>query len=173
MLIWEDAVATPLDLSWSIEYLFDNFVFIFHSIWYICAPLTKTLLTLENGTLNAVLRRKLKRLFYLYNLQQNNIYFRKCETYSNIVLFAKMLCSSIFCGVTPPPNYRPYSSRKGVVKIVQIWHRNVEPGFVQSSNQIISRGRHDSYDLSAHKISNLFYCWWFKTRSFTLTIVRW
>ena len=52
----------------------------------------------------------------------------------------------------PPPNNRPYSSGKLVVKIVQIW-----PGILQSSNQIISRHRHDSNDLSAHKTPNLFY----------------
>ena len=99
-----------------------------------------------------VLRRKVERVFYLYTLQQKNISFKKSETYSNIVLFAKILCWSIFCGVTPLPNNRSYSSGKGFVKIVRIWHRDVQPGIVQSSNQIISRDRHDSNYLSAHKI---------------------
>ena len=39
----------------------------------------KNLLPLEN-ILNAVLRRKLKGLFYFYNLQQKNISFRKSDT---------------------------------------------------------------------------------------------
>ena len=36
---------------------------------------------------------------------------------------------------------------------MQIWHRDVQPGIVQSSDQIISLDRHDSNDLSAHKLS--------------------
>ena len=60
-------------------------------------------------------------------------------------------------GVTPIPNNHPYSSGRGVVKIVQIRHRDVQPGIVQISNQIISRDRHDSNDLSACKIPKMFY----------------
>ena len=67
--------------------------------------------------------------------------------------FVKIHCYSIFWGVTPPPNNHPYSSGKGIVKIVQIW----QPEIVQSSNQIISRNRHDSDDLSVHKIPNFFH----------------
>ena len=40
---------------------------------------------------------------------------------------------------------------------MQIWHRDVQPGIVQSSNQIISRDRHNSNDISAFKITNPFY----------------
>ena len=40
--------------------------------------------------------------------------------------------------------------------IVQIWHRDVRSGVVQSSNQIISRNKRDSKDRFAHKIRNLF-----------------
>ena len=58
----------------------------------------------------------------------------------------------------PPPYYRLYSSWKGVVKIVQICLRDVQPEIMQNSNQIISRDRHDSSDLSAHKIPTFFYC---------------
>ena len=46
-----------------------------------------------------------------------------------------------------PPNNRPYSSGKGVLKIEQIWHRDVEPVIEQNWNQIISRDRHDTNDL--------------------------
>ena len=45
----------------------------------------------------------------------------------------------------------------GFVTIVQILHRDVQPGTVYSSNQIISRDRHGIKDLSPHKIPNLFY----------------
>ena len=55
------------------------------------------------------------------------------------------------------PNNRTYSSGKGVVKIMQILHRDGQPGIVQSSNQIICRDRNNCHDLSAHKVSNLFY----------------
>ena len=57
----------------------------------------------------------------------------------------------------PPPNNQPYSSRKGVVKVVQIWHRDDQPRIIQSSNQTISRDRHASKYLYAHKIQNFFY----------------
>ena len=49
----------------------------------------------------------------------------------------------MFCGMTPPPNNRPYSHGKGVVKFVQIWHLYIHD-------------KHDSNDLSTHKIPNLF-----------------
>ena len=66
--------------------------------------------------------------------------FGKSETYSNIVLFVKKksLLINILWG-NPTPNNRPYSFGKGVVNIVQILHRDVHPGIVQSSNQIISQ----------------------------------
>ena len=41
------------------------------------------------------------------------------------------------------------------LSILQILHRDVQSKIVQSSNHIISRDRHDSNDLSAHKIPNL------------------
>ena len=78
-------------------------------------------------------------------------------TYSNIVPFANILFNPFFYGRTPPTNNRPYSSGKEVVKIPQMWHRNVQPGIVQSSNQIIARDRHESNDITAHEIPNLFY----------------
>ena len=49
--------------------------------------------------------------------------------------------------VTPPPNNCPQSSGERVLKIVQMWHRDVQPGIVQSSDQIISRDTHGSKDL--------------------------
>ena len=58
--------------------------------------------------------------------------------------------------VTPPPNNHPYSSGKVVVNIVQLWHRDAQPGIMQRSNQIISCDRHDSSDHSAHKSPYLF-----------------
>ena len=66
------------------------------------------------------------------------------ETYSKTVRHAIILFNQYFCGATPPPliNF-PYSSAKGIVKNVPIWHRDVQPGIVQRSNQIISRGRYD------------------------------
>ena len=86
-----------------------------------------------------------------------NISFRRSETYSNVIRTVKILCYSIFCGVTPPPSNCPYSSGEGVVNIVQIWHSDAQPGIVQSSNQIRFHDRRDSHDPSAHKISNLFF----------------
>ena len=41
------------------------------------------------------------------------------------------------------------------LSILQILHRDVQSKNVQNSNHIISRDRHDSNDLSAHKIPNL------------------
>ena len=71
-----------------------------------------------------------------------------------ILPFARMkiLYQSIFCVLTPSPDNHPHSSGKVVVKNVQIWHHDVQPEIMQSSNQINSRGRHDSSDLFAHKI---------------------
>ena len=40
---------------------------------------------------------------------------------------------------------------------LSLWHRDVQPEIVQSSYQIIPQDRHDSSDLSAHKIPHLFY----------------
>ena len=87
--------------------------------------------------------KNLKRLFQLYNLQQRHISFTQSKTYSNSVLFAtKNAINSLW--VTLPPNNR----HQGFIKIVQIWHRGVQTGIVQSSNQTISRDRHGSNDLS-------------------------
>ena len=66
-----------------------KWVFMVGSNIHVHSP-DKKLLYMENVILKAVLRRKLKRLFHLHNLQQNDISFGKNETYWNIVLFAKI-----------------------------------------------------------------------------------
>ena len=79
------------------------------------------------------------------------------ETYLIIVLFVKTFCWSMFYEIALPPNNCLYSFGKRVVMIVQIWHRDVQSGIMQSTNQIISRNRYDYNHLSAHKILNLLY----------------
>ena len=103
------------------------------------APLYKNIATLANVISNAVLPWKLKRLFYLYNLLQKNISFKISETFQCCPFRENILLINIWWG-NPAPYNRPYSS-----------------GIVPSSNQVISRDRHDSNDLSARKIPNLFY----------------
>ena len=79
-----------------------------------------------------------------YFFQEKRAIFKYCPFCENTLLI------NILWG-NPPPNNCPYSSGKGVVKIVQIWHREVQSEIVQSSTQIIARDRHDSNDLSARK----------------------
>ena len=73
---------------------FDDVIMIIFTFHTIHSP-NKKMLPLENVISNAVLSRKLKRLFHLYNLQQKNISFRKWETYSNIVILWKYLISYV------------------------------------------------------------------------------
>ena len=120
-------------------------------------PLTKKLLPLENLILNAVLRRNYKSYFICIICSRRIFPSGKVRPIQMLSFLRKYFVNRYFVGETPPPNNRPYFSGKGVVKVVQIWHRDVQPGIVQSSNQIISRDRHDSNDLPAHKLTNLFY----------------
>ena len=101
-------------------------------------PLTKNMLPLENVILNAISYWKFKKkvissLWFIakeYFLQKKWDIIKFCPFCKNILLINILLGN-------PPPNNRPYSSGKGVVKIVQIWHCDDQPGIVRMRSFLV------------------------------------
>ena len=61
-------------------------------------PWQKNLLPIENVILNAVLHRNLKRLFYLYNLQENNCFQEKWDIFKYCPFWEYTLLINILWG---------------------------------------------------------------------------
>ena len=117
--------------------LFDWLYSLYHNVSHTGTLSWQKLATPDKCHIKRCFTSKINKVIFIIcsnnNLQQKNTSFGISETHSNTVLFSKILCYTIFLRVTQPHNNRPYYSGKGVVKIVQICHRAVQPGIVQKS----------------------------------------
>ena len=94
--------------------------------------LDKNLLPLENVILNDVLRRKLKKGYFMYIFCGKKYFFQeKWDIFKCCPYCENTLLINILWGNPPPPSNCPYSSGEGVVNIVQVWHSDAQPGIVQ------------------------------------------